>query len=834
MWQWNPFAPFVALTTLTTLWTAWWVWRRPPVTGSREFVAVALCVGVHGLGTTWDLSAATLELKNVGLFFIYVGFLFTPTCALRFALAFTGRARLTGQRWWLLNVPALVVLALFLTNRFHHLAELSTELSPRDGFVMRHAVGGPAFWAYAAFAYLLVALCSVLYVLEMVHGGVLRRRQAVLLFAGTLAPWAGNVIYLAGLAPDPSLDLTPFAYGLTSLLWAVALTRGHMLELVPVARNRVFEMLSDAVLVVDGKGRVLDANAAMATLLSRPLSTLPGLTVAQLGLPTDGELVRDGKTFSIGRSEVTGNGATGEVLLFRDVSAQRRAIDEAAALAQARADFLARMSHEVRTPLFGLLGATELAMDGAMDARARELLEVARRSGAALAGVVDEILEFERLGSEHARAERLDVDLPGLCDDLLTLFAGRAQERGLTLRVELDAPLPYVRTDGPRLRQVLSNLLSNALKFTARGEVVLGVTTRELGAQVAVTLAVRDTGPGIAPEAKARVFEPFAQADETISRRYGGTGLGLSIVRELVQLLGGGLSLDSELGRGSTFTVQLTCEPGHAPTRAPEAPRGRYRGTVLVVDDHPVGGAITRAMLEREGCTVELAPTGEAALERARADDFAVIFLDVRLPDLSGTTVLERLREAAVTTPVVWLTADVHAPGAAAQGLLHKPFSRQQLCAVLERTLPPRADDEDRAPPEREQSRASADPPGAPDAPRRRSSHVPVVATASAAPSTDARDASIRAAGHFPVVTAAFAESSAAELTALEAAARAGDRSTVARLVHDLRGSAGLVGATEVAASCATVLAGAEVLPLLPALHQARARDLERLRRSHA
>lgn len=521
MWQFNPYAPAVALATLTTLLASWWVWRRAPVPGSREFLTVCLFIGLHGLGTTWDLSAATLEGKNTGLFFVYLGFLFTPTASIRFAVTFTGRTWLEGKRGWWLNVPALLLLALFLTNRFHHLAEISTELSPRDGFLMRHAVAGPAFWAYVPVAYLLAAGVSVLYALEIFQGTLLRRRQARLLFAGTLAPWAANAIYLLGLAPDPALDLTPIAYGVTAVLWGIALTREGMLELVPVARNRVFEMLSDAVIVVDGKGRVLDANAAMATLIARPLSSLSGRTLEELGLATaSGEFTRDGRTFSIGRSEVTGGGATGEVLLFRDVSAQRRAIDEADALARARADFLARMSHEVRTPLFGLLGATELAMDGTLDPNTRSLLEIARRSGAALSEVVDEILDFERLGSQHARAEVLDVDLLQLGGDLFTLFSLRARERGLELRTEFDAALPFLRTDGPRLRQVLTNLLSNALKFTSTGEVVLTLSTRAVSAGlVEVICCVRDTGPGISADARERVFEPFAQEDETISRR---------------------------------------------------------------------------------------------------------------------------------------------------------------------------------------------------------------------------------------------------------------------------------------------------------------------------
>ncbi len=786
MWQWNPYAPWAALTVLTCGALAWWVAKRSRSQAGRDFVFVAGALMIEGLGVVIDLSAASLEGKQVGVFLQYCGFTLVPTAALRSALTNTGRRWMSWRVFWLCMLPGIALVLGLLTNELHHAVELVSELSPRDGFVMRRSVAGWAFWAFVAWAYLQVLGVAIVYGFEVLNGSPLGRRHAVLLLVGTLVPWGTNVIFLLGWSPDPALDLTVFGYTVTAVLWAIAVTRGKMTDLVPAARNLVFDRLVDPVVVIDSQGRFLDGNAAFSKLADEALAELPGHQLSAFGLAdalTSDELQRGARTFAVSRTSMP-EGA--QVLVLRDVTeraaaeaAQRRAAQEAAALARARTDFLARMSHEVRTPLYGILGATELALDRPLDERARELLKAVQRSGTALVGVVDEILDFSRLDAREVRAEVLDVDLLQLVDDLLTVFNGLARGRGLVLRAEVNAETRWVRTDGQRLRQVLTNLLSNALKFTDTGEVVIGVDLKRSEQRCDVRLWVRDTGCGIAPEAQARIFEAFAQADDTVSRRYGGTGLGLSIARGLVEALGGELVLHSVPGQGSTFTMRFTPEEGHAPK--PEALRtgGQRDGTVLVVDDHLVGRTISRAMLEREGCRVDVASSGEEALAMIQPGRYALVFLDVRMPDLDGPEVLTRLRASGIDTPVVWLTADVLGafPGSSdAQGVLPKPFRAEALRAVLDRFV----------------------------------TLTPVVERPL-----------------FPEVTEAFAESSANELAALEKAIAAHDAGEIARLLHELKGSSGFVGATGVAALCGT---GENPSMLLPKLHEARSQDLQRLR----
>lgn len=790
MWQWNPYAPWAALTVVASGLTAWWVARRSTSKAARDFLIVASALMVDGLGAVIDLSGATLGVKAVGVFLQYAGFVFIPTAALRFALTNTGRTWMSSRVFWLFMTPGLLLLAGWLTNDLHHAVEVTNALSPRDGFVMRNTVAGWGFWAFVLWSYVQVLVVAIVYGFEVLYGSPLGRRHAVLLLAGTLLPWVSNGVFLLGLSPDPALDLTVYGYTATAVFWAVAITRGRMTELVPAARNLVFDRLADPVVVLDAEDRFLDGNAAFSRLVHEAMGELHGHQLSAWGLGdalTQDEVQRDGRTYEIGRTSLP-NGS--RVLVLRDVTerveavaAQRRAAQEAAALAKARTDFLARMSHEVRTPLYGILGAAELAMDRPLDERARELLKAVQRSGTALVGVVDEILDFSRLDARQVRAEVLDLDLLTLVDDLLTVFTSLARGRGITLRGEVKAEVRWVRTDGLRLRQVLTNLLSNAIKFTDAGEVVLALDVRREGGRCAVTVAVRDTGCGITPEAQAHIFEPFAQADETISRRYGGTGLGLSIARGLVEALGGTLSLDSIVGRGSTFTVRFSPDEGQAPAVVEARGSGVRSGTVLVVDDHLVGRTISRAMLEREGCRVEVATSGEEALAMIQPGRYALVFLDVRMPDLDGPEVFARVRAAGVDTPIVWLTADVLGsfPYASdAQGILPKPFRADALRAVLDRfvTLTPTVE-------------------------------RPL----------------------FAEVTEAFAASSAQELDALARAIATHESKEISRLLHELKGSAGFAGATEVAALCAT---REEPAVMLPRLREARVRDLERLRAAGA
>src|SRR5216117_2064702 len=340
--------------------------------------------------------------------------------------------------------------------------------------------------------------------------------------------------------------------------------------------------------------------------------------------------------------QVTARLAVSEEAAKRAEGVMREARDLAERVARARSAFLANMSHEIRTPMNAVLGFVELILDTELTQEQRRALELVRSSSEALLMILNDILDYSKIEAEHLELESIPFDVSKVVHATATLLAVRAREKHLELLAEVSADVPRaVRGDPTRLRQVLMNLIGNAIKFTDQGEVVVLVTATATDGTAKVTFAVRDTGIGIAAEHVASVFKEFTQADSTMTRRYGGTGLGLAISQRLVRLMGGELTVKSEVGRGSEFSFSLALPVETAtPMRAVGlAALGGRR--MLIVDDNQTNRRILREMLGGEGIKVEEATTageGLAAMRHAatKRAPYDLAILDVQMPDMDG------------------------------------------------------------------------------------------------------------------------------------------------------------------------------------------------------
>ncbi len=353
----------------------------------------------------------------------------------------------------------------------------------------------------------------------------------------------------------------------------------------------------------------------------------------------------------------------------------------------ARSAFLATMSHEIRTPMNGVIGMTSLLGATSLDTAQRHYVDVIRSSGDALLGVINEILEFSKVESGRTELEPVHFQPEALAEDVVVLLGPMAADKGLAIACQTQPGVPaWVVADASRVRQVLINLVGNAVKFTASGEVVVTLAAPGPGL---LSFEVRDTGIGIPTEQQDAIFDAFRQGDSSTTRRFGGTGLGLAISRRLAQTMGGDITVSSEPGRGSVFSLTVQAPASEAPpTEAPLPDPSVLMGLrILVVDNHPVNLEILQAMCEGWGMRVSAFGNPVEALDSADAGAvFDLAVLDFNMPPMDGVQLARALRERHPALPMVLLSSSMAGPE---PGLfvasLSKPTRRSVLLDTLRR-----------------------------------------------------------------------------------------------------------------------------------------------------
>jgi PAS domain S-box-containing protein len=514
---------------------------------------------------------------------------------------------------------------------------------------------------------------------------------------------------------------------------------------VPSRVRSALDTLAEGLMVLDNYERVVLANQTFATLVGRPpedllgvradtfswvrgdaagpTAELPWTAAVRTGTASRGVSLRLAdaagvvRTFVANCSPVLGHDGRyrGVLVSLDDVTkleAQeqelRKARDAADAASQAKSEFLARMSHEIRTPMNAILGFADVLRRGFEEdaARRAEYLQTIHASGRHLLELINDILDLSKIEAGKMEVERVRCSPVALLAEVAAVLSGRAAEKGLALTVEWDGPAPAtVLTDPTRLRQAVTNLVGNAIKFTPTGSVQVRAALLSEGPEPRLRVRVVDTGVGMKPDVLDRIFTPFAQADSSVTRQYGGTGLGLSISKQIAVALGGTLTVTSEYGRGSTFTLELPPGPldgvalidaaaaggavaGSRPVAA--APLADLRGVrVLLVEDGESNRKLATLVLARAGATVDYAEDGRQGVDRALAGRYDVVLMDMQMPVMDGYSAARLLRREGYAGPILALTAhamrgdEERCRDAGCSGFLTKPIDMDLMVRTV-------------------------------------------------------------------------------------------------------------------------------------------------------
>ncbi len=485
--------------------------------------------------------------------------------------------------------------------------------------------------------------------------------------------------------------------------------------------------------------------------------------------------------------------------------ALQAAKERAEELARVKSDFLATMSHELRTPMNAVIGLSELLSDGPLPEEQKEQARILHESATGLLAILNDILDLAKIDAGRMKLADAPFEVRALVRSVLDLFRNGAEERGLTLAHEIDEGVPAaVRGDATRLRQVISNLVSNALKFTEHGGVVVRVSSQRVEGSEAdhvLSIRVEDTGPGITPETLARLFSPFEQGDMSSTRRYGGTGLGLAISRRLVEAMSGAIVVESEVGKGSTFEISLRATEAEPPAQdafadAPLALHLPLR--ILVADDNAVNRRVALAMLARLGYRADVVEHGAKAVEATLRSRYDVVFLDLRMPEMDGFEAARRIRarfKGDEGPRLVALTASAFDEDRAAcreagmEDVVTKPMQLNDLRRALLRT----------------QRQKTPPPTPVPVLLANTSPSDPPSLDTSALDKLRELEEMTGDVGFTRGLCAQFLADAGPSLDKLRAAAASNDARTVEIVAHNLKSSSAFVGAARFSKTCAEI-----------------------------
>jgi PAS domain S-box-containing protein len=587
--EYTPYVFPLAMAATIAATLALFAWRHRSAPGARPMLVLVVGVAVWSSSYTLELSSPSLQAK---LFWSNINFLAIvaiPPAWLAFALQYTGHETwLTRRRKILLAIVPLIVTAIVWTDDVHHLLRSAPLLDPSGPYPMLDPNYGVAFWIHAGYSYLLLLLGTLLFIQAFIRSPHMYKGQAAFLLIGAVSPWAANALFIFGWSPFNQLDLTPFAFTLTGLSMAWSLYRFRLLDAVPVARDTIIESMSDGVIVLDARDRVVDLNPVAEGILTCVASQVIGQPALEV-LSRWPDLVERYRSLAETSTEITvGEGIVqrhfdlrvsplrnwhrqliGRLLVLRDITKRKEVEKElqwakntAEAANQAKNEFISVVTHELRSPLSSVLGSVGLLQNGVagpINKEQLDFLNVIEANTNRMAMLASDLADISRIETGQLQLVQNAVSIAAVIEEVVRSIRLQIKRKEQSLTLVVPDDLPNVWGDHARLVQVLVNLVNNAHKFTdEKGAISINAehTANQWdphGAKEVVHLTIKDNGVGIRAQDMAKLFQKFSRVGDRETRKIPGTGLGLSIAKNLIEMQGGSIWCESEFGKGSIF-----------------------------------------------------------------------------------------------------------------------------------------------------------------------------------------------------------------------------------------------------------------------------------------